>query len=109
MVYYGLVRVQHRKQSDLRAARRISRGGLFRSRTSLAYRQPGGSELATASSNRSPRFASISNGADTVYIMTTTAIGGDTNGGQGAIQVIDVSNAQNAQALQQSSSRRRLR
>jgi hypothetical protein len=54
-----------------------------------------------ASSNRSPRFASISNGADTVYIMTTTAIGGDTNGGQGAIQVIDVSNAQNAQALQQ--------
>jgi hypothetical protein len=54
-----------------------------------------------ASSNRSPRFGSISNGSDTVYIMSTTAVGGDPNGGQGAIQMIDVSNAQNPQAVGQ--------
>jgi hypothetical protein len=54
-----------------------------------------------ASSNRSPRFGSISDGSGAVYIMSTTAIGGDTNGGQGAIQIIDVSNAQNPQAVGQ--------
>jgi hypothetical protein len=54
-----------------------------------------------ASSNRSPRFGSISNGSDTVYIMSTTALGGDPNGGQGAIQIVDVSNGQNPHALGQ--------
>jgi LVIVD repeat-containing protein len=54
-----------------------------------------------ASSNRSPRFGSISNGSDTVYIMSTTAVGGDPNGGQGAIQIIDVGDPPNPKGLAQ--------
>lgn len=54
-----------------------------------------------ASSNKSPRFGSISNGTDTVYVMSTTATGGDPNGGQGAIQIIDVSDPRNPKGLAQ--------
>ena len=54
-----------------------------------------------ASSNLSPRFGSISNGSDTVYVLSTTSTGSDTNGGQGAVQIIDVSNPQTPQALGQ--------
>jgi hypothetical protein len=54
-----------------------------------------------ASTNLSPRFGTITNGTDTLYIMSTTATGGDTNGGQGAIQLVDVSNPQSPKAFGQ--------
>lgn len=44
------------------------------------------------SANLSPRFSSVNISSDTTYILATTSTGGDTNGGQGAIQIIDVSN-----------------
>src|SRR5438045_8131033 len=46
-----------------------------------------------ASSNASPRFGSLTIGGDTAYVLSTTSTGGDTNGGQGAFQVIDISSA----------------
>ena len=38
-----------------------------------------------ASSNASPRFASMTNGGDTAYVLSTTSTGGDSNGGQGRL------------------------
>ena len=45
-----------------------------------------------ASSNASPRFASMTNGGDTAYVLSTTSTGGDSNGGQGAFQIVNIGN-----------------
>jgi uncharacterized protein (TIGR03437 family) len=62
----------------------------------LSSLQPGN---ASASSNLSPRFGGIAVDSTTAYIGSTTSTGGDPNGGQAAVQVIDISNPQNMQAL----------
>jgi uncharacterized protein (TIGR03437 family) len=54
-----------------------------------------------ASSNLSPRFGGMAVDSTTAYIGATTSTGGDTNGGQAAVQVIDISNPQNMQAVTQ--------
>jgi hypothetical protein len=54
-----------------------------------------------ASSNASPRFAGIAVDNQTAYLASTTSTGGDPNGGQAAIQVIDISNPANMAALSQ--------
>jgi hypothetical protein len=45
-----------------------------------------------ASSNASPRFASMTIGGDTAYVLSTTSTGSDTNGGQGAFQIVNIAN-----------------
>jgi uncharacterized protein (TIGR03437 family) len=62
----------------------------------LSSLQPGS---AAASFNLSPRFGGIAVDSTTAYIGATTSTGGDTNGGQAAVQVIDIGNPQNMQAL----------
>jgi hypothetical protein len=52
-----------------------------------------------ASSNLSPWFSSISDGSSTVYILSTTSTGGNTNGWQGALEITDVSDPQSPQAI----------
>jgi uncharacterized protein (TIGR03437 family) len=54
-----------------------------------------------ASSNLSPKFGGIAVDSGTAYIASTTSTGGDPNGGQAAVGVIDISNPQNMQALSQ--------
>jgi uncharacterized protein (TIGR03437 family) len=64
----------------------------------LSSLQPGSSP---ASSNLSPRFGGTAIDSTTAYIAATTSTGGDPNSGQGAIQVIDISNPGNMQAITQ--------
>jgi hypothetical protein len=45
-----------------------------------------------ASSTASPRYGSLTIGGDTAYVLSTTSTGGDTNGGQGAFQIVNISN-----------------
>jgi uncharacterized protein (TIGR03437 family) len=66
--------------------------------TFLSSLQPGS---APASSNLSPRFGGTAIDSTTAYIGSTTSTGGDPNGGQAAVQVIDIGNPQNMQALTQ--------
>src|SRR5262249_50547438 len=54
-----------------------------------------------ASSTSSPRFASLTIGGDTAYVLSTTSTGGDTNGGQGAFQVIHIPNPASPRAQRQ--------
>jgi hypothetical protein len=45
-----------------------------------------------ASSTASPRFGSMTIAGDTAYVLSTTSTGPDTNGGQGAFQIVNISN-----------------
>jgi hypothetical protein len=45
-----------------------------------------------ASSTASPRFGSMTIGGDTAYVLGTTSTGTDTNGGQGAFQIVNIGN-----------------
>ncbi len=45
-----------------------------------------------ASSTSSPRFGSMTIAGDTAYVLSTTSTGGDINDGQGAFQVVNISN-----------------
>lgn len=64
----------------------------------LGSLQPGS---APGSSNASPRFGGALIDSTTAYIGATTSTGGDPNSGQGALQVVDISNPQNMQAITQ--------
>jgi hypothetical protein len=54
-----------------------------------------------ASSNASPRFAAIAVDNQTAYLASTTSTGGNPNGGQAAVQGIDISNPANMAVLSQ--------
>ncbi len=54
-----------------------------------------------ASSTASPRFGSMTIGGDTAYVLSTTSTGGDTNGGQGAFQIVNISSPSTPAAQRQ--------
>jgi len=54
---------------------------------------------APASQDASPRFGGVAPDNQNAYIVSTTSTGGDTSGGSAQVQVIDISNPADMQAI----------